>query len=144
MASTFWHVGLAVADIELAAAELNAALGITFRDPEHQRWSPYDLRLTISRDGPPYVELIEGPPGSPWDATGGSRLHHVGRFVDDLDEHRDSIVTAPGICIALDGPSVGVRGNYFQLRESGIIVEAVASSSKRFLTAHFGLRGLDG
>jgi hypothetical protein len=138
----FWHVGLAVADIEASMAELGAALGVTFRAPERRHWPPYDLVLTMSQQGPPYIELIVGPPGSPWDASAGPRLHHIARFVDDLDGHRDAIAGAPGICLALDGPSVGVPGNYFELSASGIVVETVASSAKPGLAAHFGLTGL--
>ncbi|MGR7001822.1 VOC family protein [Yinghuangia aomiensis] len=34
--------------------------------------------------GPPFIELIEGAPGSPWDASQGARFDHLGYWSRDV------------------------------------------------------------
>ncbi|MFH8595063.1 VOC family protein [Streptomyces rimosus] len=43
-----------------------------------------DFRTDFTSGGPPFIELIEGPPGSPWDASGGARFDHIGFWTADV------------------------------------------------------------
>ncbi|GAA0828059.1 VOC family protein [Streptosporangium amethystogenes subsp. fukuiense] len=89
-----FHYGLVVDDIERAMAEYAAALGLTWADVATRAvrvagadgGEPVDavLLATYSRQGPPYVELIQDVRGGVW--SGASRLDHIGYWVPDLAE----------------------------------------------------------
>ena len=83
-----FHVGIVVADLEAALDELAQVAGIEFRDLGRPQVGGWTIRVAYSVDGPPHLELIEGPPGSPWDASAGARLDHLGFWVDDLAGER--------------------------------------------------------
>ena len=42
------------------------------------------LRFTTSREGPPYLQLIQEVPGSPWVAGPSPVIDHIGYWVADL------------------------------------------------------------
>ncbi|MFG2212921.1 VOC family protein [Streptomyces sp. NPDC048638] len=44
----------------------------------------WDYRIVFSTGGPPFIELIEGGTGSPWDAAGGARFDHIGFWSSDV------------------------------------------------------------
>jgi hypothetical protein len=90
----FFHVGLIVPKVETAMEELGALLGLTWDGISEQLMPTYEpetgfrhipLRVGYSRDRP-FLELIEAVPGTPWelDKNGGSNLHHLGFFTDNL------------------------------------------------------------
>jgi hypothetical protein len=58
--------------------------------------------VVFSIQGPLHIELIEGPPGSAWDSTGGPRVDHLGYWSDDFPADRDRL-QADGLAV--------VRGN---------------------------------
>jgi len=88
----FFKTGIVVTDLEAAMGELGKQLGV--------EWTPVqavplavrtpaaleqlDLRVVVSREGPTFLELIEAQPTGYYSAPGGSYLHHVGLWVDDL------------------------------------------------------------
>ena len=86
-----FHVGVRVADLEAAMAELGDGLGITWAsvvEGDQPVWTPADgafttpVRFTYSCEGPQHVELVQGAPGSPWDGTdvpGGAPSRRLGR-----------------------------------------------------------------
>jgi hypothetical protein len=90
----FFHVGMIVPKVETAMEQLGALLGLTW-DGIHEELMPtyrpetglgeVPLRVGYSRDRP-FLELIEAVPGTPWelDQNGGSNLHHLGFFTDNL------------------------------------------------------------
>jgi len=55
-------------------------------------WSPIragklgdgEYSIVFSVEGPPFVDVIQGPAGSPRDATEGSRFDHIGYWAKDL------------------------------------------------------------
>jgi hypothetical protein len=90
----FFHVGMIVPKVETVMEELGALLGLTWDGIYDQMMPTYEpekgfreipLRVGYSRDLP-FLELIEAVPGTPWelDKNGGSNLHHLGFFTDDL------------------------------------------------------------
>ena len=97
-----FHWALVAADFEGTAKQLGAELGLTFAEAIESRrayshaasgeLSTPRLRVAYSRQGPPYLELIEvGSPGGPFSAQDAGRIHHVGAWCDDVpgvDRHQ--------------------------------------------------------
>ncbi len=90
-----FHIGIIVPDIERDMDEIARRFGVTFPDPPGHtevrvRTGAGEAMATIrgaySAEGPPWLEVIQAVPGTPWEAGDGSRIHHLGAFVDDLDD----------------------------------------------------------
>lgn len=87
-----YHLGVVVPNLERGLAELGQQFGTEWAvtreiTPTVRMVSgpaTFELRYAYSRQGPPYLEVIEGRFGSFWTLDGGARLHHVGMFVEDL------------------------------------------------------------
>jgi hypothetical protein len=90
--TSIYHVGYLVTDIAATMADLGASLGLTWtevvvRDAQRM-WTPKDGATTVpltfaySQQGPQYVELLQGSPGSIWDSSGSPGLHHAGVWAD--------------------------------------------------------------
>ena len=77
-----YHVAAIVADFDRALEEMGRELGITWAEP---RSGPGGFRATYSRQGPPYLEIMQGvsDPRSVFTIEGGPRFHHVGIHVAD-------------------------------------------------------------
>lgn len=88
-----YHAGIVVPQLERGMAELGEQLGVSFpaiQTRTFHLWTPggdlnVPLRFAYSRQGPPYVELIEAAPNSPWALADDSAIHHLGIFVEDLE-----------------------------------------------------------
>jgi hypothetical protein len=102
----FFHVGLVVAHVETAMGELGALLGLEWHGISEQVMPTYQpgighrdvpVRVGYSHDRP-FLELIEAVPGTPWELArdGGSNLHHIGFYTDQLDE--DSKAVGSSFC----------------------------------------------
>ena len=90
-----FHVGIIVPDIQRDLDEIARRFGVTFPNPPGHtevlvrargRETPAIVRGAYSAEGPPWLEVIQAVPGTPWEAGAGSRIHHLGAFVDDLDD----------------------------------------------------------
>jgi len=81
----YFQVGFVVPDLEAAMEELGAGLGVELVGPQERELGDCVLRIAFARTPPPYVELIEGPPGSLWDASAGALIHHLGYWSEDMD-----------------------------------------------------------
>jgi hypothetical protein len=117
-----FQLGLLVQDIEAARAELEQALGITWGPLSEVTMGQWPIRMCFSTEGPPFLELIEGPAGSPWDSTTGSRLDHIGFWVNDLDRAIEA-GEQNGLTISQDGRPDGWPEAYLQTRASGLRIE---------------------
>lgn len=75
---------------------------------------------------PPFFEVIEGPPGSPWDATAGPRMDHIGYWSADLpaDQWR---LTERGAPIEFDACPYGRPFSYHRIESLGLRVELVGT-----------------
>src|ERR1700761_4262833 len=102
----FFHVGVIVEDIDAAIEELSRALGLEFNEPHESTYGDSHIKVCYSLQGPPFLELIQGEPGSMWSTTGGPHADHVGYFVDDLAGTMDHLVES-GSPIDIDGTSYG-------------------------------------
>ncbi len=130
-----FHTGIRVADLDKAMAELGPLLGVRWAQPregEQPVWTPeggaqqIPLRFTYSVEGPQHLELLEGAPGSIWEADGSPGVHHVGVWVDDIVEETGRLLDAGWHLIAAQqAPQAGFGRFTYLAPPSGLIVELV-------------------
>ncbi|MEU7145305.1 VOC family protein [Nocardia sp. NPDC046473] len=95
-----YHIGIVVADLDKAMAELGK-IGLEWHAPtrndsdvfsngETTHVQPW---MTYSKQGPPYLELLEQMPGTIWSEPG---LHHLGIWADDVPAESKRL-TAEGL-----------------------------------------------
>ena len=90
--------------------------------------------MAYGRQGPPYIELVEGAPGSQWDTTGGPRLDHVGYFSHDLDADVATLEEA-GLEMHIDGRRYGAPFTYHRACAAGMRVELIDVTRRAGLLA---------
>jgi hypothetical protein len=118
----YFQVGVVVPNLERAMEELTRGLGVQWMAPQDRQSGPYRLRVTFSRDAP-YIELIEGSPGSPWDTTHGPHLHHLGFWADDIETDKQRLAEA-GMSVELEGNApFGGGWSYHRGPHSGFRIE---------------------
>lgn len=91
-----FHVGIVVADLESAMAELSSLLGLTFNEPRTVYFNRLedpdpreaDIRVVFSKEGPPHYELMQGGPGTVYENF-PLGLHHVGVWQRDAQAKLD-------------------------------------------------------
>jgi hypothetical protein len=130
----FFQIGIAVRNIEQAMEELGAALGVEWVGPKVREFGPTTLRAAFARTRPPYLELIEGSPGSIWDAPAGSFIHHLGYWSDDLKADAARL-EASGVHLELD---LG-HARYHRGTSSGTRIELIDAAHKQVFLARWGL-----
>lgn len=138
----FFQAGIVVPDLNRAMEELSTALDLRWGTPLERQVGEWPLWIVFSLDGPPYLELIEGPAGSPWDAAEGSRLDHLGWWSDDLDSDRERL-EAVDVSLEVDGRPLGGFFHYFRAPSSGLRIELVASSGRTAFSERWGLKDPD-
>lgn len=135
--SRLYHVGMVVPDIEETMEELGRSLGVTWPEPQRRRRRfrsgddrfEAELRFVYSFEGPPYLELIEGVPGTPWDPRGSGSIHHVGVWVDDLEGAAGDLVAA-GAPIELTYDTPTLQSFTYHVTAAGLRVELVDASRR--------------
>jgi Glyoxalase/Bleomycin resistance protein/Dioxygenase superfamily len=136
-----FHVGLVVADIELAMKTIGENLGIGWASVQ-QRTQPVrtgagevreePIVFTYSSDGPPHVELIQSTPGSVWEVTPEGCLHHIGAFVEDVT------VTPTGMSLEFGGGRRETPAGFaYYVSDAGFRVELVDGSRRGQFDAWF-------
>ncbi len=141
------HLGMVVPDLEAAMAEHRRLLGLSwpeikvledvYRLPDGAtRTVP--LRVVFSREGPPYLELIEAVPGTPWTVPSGGGLHHVAYWSETLLEDVATFVEA-GLDVELTraGPEIA-QGFSYRVCESGTRVELIDVAARPAIEAWTG------
>jgi hypothetical protein len=94
MYEPFFHVGVLVKDIEAAAADFTALLGVEFEPVRSQQiHNGETIRLCYSLQGSPYLELMEMTGTGSWSPEHPEGFHHIGVSGPDV----------PGRCRAFDG-----------------------------------------
>ena len=124
----FYHLCFVVADIDAACRELGATLGIEWSPVRDGRLGEWDYRIVFSIHGPPFVELIQGPPGSPWDARGGSRFDHLGFWAEEIAADGRALGDR-GAPLDFDATVLGRPFTYHRLATIGARVELVDRSA---------------
>jgi hypothetical protein len=82
--AAFYHVCFVVPDLDVAMADLTNAVGCAWQEPWTDTLGESTHRVTFSTGGPPYIELVTGSAGSPWDAASGARFDHLGYWTSSL------------------------------------------------------------
>ena len=113
------HLGIQVDNLTEACTLLTQLLGLTFADPI--QWpikvrvgdeiEESEGRFTVSRQGPPYLEVTENVEGSKvWHSNGHAlAFHHVGFWVDDVEAASATLADA-GYPVEAGG--LNERGGY--------------------------------
>lgn len=126
----FWQLGIMVPDIEAAMTDLSSALGLTWTEVRRYGTPQEPLLVTMSRQGPPYFELVQGPEGSAWDSSGGPRLDHLAYWTDDIDAERARL-EGSGFPVVHDGQARGKLVNYHAVPTAGLRIEVFAASRRQ-------------
>lgn len=134
----FFQVGVLVQRIDEAREELARALGIAFGEIHDRDTGEHRIRVCFSLEGPPYLELIEGPPGSPWDASAGSRIDHIGYWAPDINAAKAAL-DREGLELEVDGTAGGGVFTYHRGRESGLRVELIDAATRAAFYDRWGL-----
>lgn len=127
--NSFYHLCFAVQDIERAMMDLTATMGVAWGEVGDGQLAGWDYRIVFSTDGPPFFELIEGPDGSPWDATGGSRFDHLGYWSADLPGDREYLADR-GAPVSFDACPYGRGFLYHHLPSIGANIELVDAAKQ--------------
>jgi hypothetical protein len=138
----YFQVGVLVENLEGAREELASALGLEWSEIVEREVGEWRIRVCFAKQGPPYLELIEGPPGSPWETTGGSRIDHIGYWADDLDESKQRL-DAAGLALEVDGSKYGGVFTYHRGRTSGLRVELIDAAGRAAFYERWGLQAPD-
>jgi Glyoxalase/Bleomycin resistance protein/Dioxygenase superfamily len=102
----FFQAGSLVQDLDAAMVELSDMLDVHWGKPLTREVGESELRVVFSLDGPPHIELTRGPAGSPWDASDGPRLDHLGYWSDDLEADKRRL-DAQDVTLEADGAQLG-------------------------------------
>ena len=84
-------------------------------------------RMVYSAPGAPFIELVQGEPGSPWHCT-QAQLHHLGCFTDDLDAGVAQIQRGGG-SIETDGRTISGRWAYLRTIRTGALIELIEADA---------------
>ena len=136
-----FHVGIIVPDIEQGMAEIAKRFGASWPRPPGSAnvrvrtkagVQVMSSRFAYTAEGPPYIELIEAVPGTVWEAGEGSRIHHLGAFVDDLDAEIERL-TAEGAELemaSVDEDGGRILGVTYINSDLGVRLELLPSSGR--------------
>jgi len=132
---TPFHCGIVVPDLEVAMAQLGAALGVRWATVQQARYTyaspsgltPTEHRYTYSVGSAPHVELIEGAPGSIWEPTTQADLHHLGYWAEDLAASSAALTAAGSPIMATHGTDLSHPAvfAYHQPPGAGLWIELV-------------------
>ncbi|MEV0529578.1 VOC family protein [Streptomyces sp. NPDC050439] len=83
----------------------------------------------LTTDGPPFIELVEGAQGSPWDASAGARFDHIGFWSSDVEEGSRRL-EAEGFPVDFSGCPHGRQFVYHRMDSVGARMELVDVSRR--------------
>lgn len=127
----FFQVGLLVKDLDAARDELGRAVGLEWGETLVREAGEWSMRTCFSLQGPPYVELIEGPPGSPWDPGELPHIDHIGFWALDIPLAKERL-EREGLELEIDGSALGsaVPFSYHRSRAAGVRIELIDDSAR--------------
>ncbi|MFH8572997.1 VOC family protein [Streptomyces sp. NPDC017993] len=122
--TAFYHVCFAVPDLERAMQDFRRSAGVEWNEPASDRLGEWDYRIVFTTGGPPFIELIEGAAGSPWDAAEGARFDHLGFWSSDVQEGSRRL-EREGIPVDFSGCPHGRPFVYHHMDSVGARIELV-------------------
>ncbi|EGD53413.1 glyoxalase family protein [Gordonia neofelifaecis NRRL B-59395] len=139
------HVGMVVDDIDAAAQQLSAALGVDFTvgDESSYRCRIHgEVHLTTQRLGlsstiGPHIELLRSVPGSEvWSPAPG--IHHLGYEVDDLPS-ASALLTERGLPLWVQGlhEDGSAAGTAYHRTPAGPTIELLDRATVHRLASRF-------
>src|SRR5258708_35078705 len=102
------HIGIVVEDLDTAISTFSHVVGRFRKLPRDPAGVPIqtaegtsvvDLRAAYSIAGPPFIELIQGVPGTLWDRRDRPYVHHIGYWVPP-DEMANAFARLTELCLA--------------------------------------------
>ncbi len=124
--TAFYHVCFAVPNIERAMEDFQRSAGVRWSAPLSDRLGEWDYRIVFSTEGPPFIELIEGPAGSPWDTSQGARFDHIGFWSSDVQQGSRRL-EQQGMTLDFSGCPYGRPFAYHRMESIGARIELVDS-----------------
>lgn len=116
------HVGIIVEDLDSAMEEMTTALGLRWLPIQERPNDHTTLRLTFSTE-PPYIELIEGSPGTSRDTSHGPHVDHLAYWTSRFDEDKRRLCHA-GMTLDVEGTSpFGGSWCYLSSSTTGLRIE---------------------
>lgn len=97
----YFHVGFLVDALDEAMESFGSAFGVTWTVPNLAPvdwWRPGEpesqlqLRVAYSRQGPPYLELIQSHPSGFFGTQLGEGFHHIGAWAEDCEETQAELI----------------------------------------------------
>jgi hypothetical protein len=140
----YFHVGIVVPRVEAAQARFTELLGvewgplleneipITTGDGAHQ---VVTNRMCYSTS-PPYLELIQETPGTPWVCNEHSNLHHLGFFSDAMGTDSGRLAAASCPLELMDGTEGGVPMWAYHRDPLGVRIEVVTADMRPMMEQH--------
>lgn len=116
------HVGIIVEDLDAAMDEMTTTLGLRWLPVQERPNDDTTLRLTFSTD-PPYIELIEGSPGTSRDTSQGPHVDHLAYWTSRFEEDKRRLRDA-GMTLDVEGTSpFGGSWCYMSSSVTGLRIE---------------------
>lgn len=143
-ASDQFHTGLVTSDFDATLTALSELLGYKWADEivvDQSVWTPtgemtVNLGFRYSRTIP-RLEVIREVPGTPWSATQGWAMHHLGYWSDDLGVDGEWLATSGFVLEAAGVRPDGVRYWSYHRHSGGLRIELVNRDLQSGLEAYF-------
>lgn len=143
----FFHIGIVVDDMESGMADISRRFGVTFPEPRNAnvriRYNGEEQQVAVkfvySRQGPPYLELIEAVPGTVWETIG---IHHLGVFCDHMEVEVEKLVSEGYVHEAASlGPDGSLQGAQYIVNGKGVRLEFQRGEFREQFLKMLGLKG---
>ena len=135
-----FHMGIIVPEIHRGIEDLSRRFGATFPEPREAqvtvryqgKESKVPVKFVYSRQGPPYIEIIQAVPGTVWEANAGSRIHHIGVFCDDIEDEIAKLQSEGYAYEAASlGPDGSMQGAQYINNDLGVRLELIRGETRQ-------------
>ncbi|MCZ4101052.1 VOC family protein [Streptomyces sp. H39-C1] len=125
----FYHVCFVVPDLEASMDELTRAGHVQWQPPAGGHLAGVDYRIAFTRGGPPFIELIQAPPGGPWGDTRMPHFHHLGFWTSSISAGSQRLLDQ-GCAETFSGCPYGRAFAYHRVESVGGHIELVDAAQQ--------------